>query len=203
MLGNRVELPTVNIELPKQCEIPEYGVHYQTSLFSIPGFDANKNYYREYARYLQVAKHVAQVELAIENKSSVTALDVRIEAHVFVQGHDWTILDASEIPSKPGSSWLTNIIVPGLNPDIEVERLSDKYLITSLLGKIQPKATAHTFKGLFLGARAEEEIEIRARVFADNLTAPLVFALVAHIRPERKSIALEELLVLADRDVDR
>jgi len=203
MLGNRVELHTVNIELPKQYEIPEYSPHYKVGLLTIPHFDAYKDYYRDYARYLQVANHVAEVDLAIENKGSVTALDVRIEATVVFQGHDCTILDATEIPSKPDSSWRMNLTTLALNSDIHVERLSDKWLITSSLGKIQPKAKAHTFTELFLGAPTEEEIKIRTRVFADNLTAPLTFTLIAHITPERKSIALEELLSLADHNVDR
>ncbi|MHC1623503.1 MAG: AlbA family DNA-binding domain-containing protein [Candidatus Methanospirareceae archaeon] len=201
MLGNRLELHTVNIELPQQYEIPEYGT-YTGGLLPISVPTANKNYYKDYARYLQVSSHVGRVELAVENRSSVTALDVRVEATVVDQGLNCTVLDATEIPSKPSAGWEPYLAKLAINPDIHVERLSDKWLITSFLGKIQPKAKVHTRTGLFLGAYTKQEITIKADVFADNLPAPLKFTLTAHIIPARKNVTLEDLISLADNEAD-
>jgi len=204
MLGNRVELHTVNIELPQQHEIPKYAISLGGGyiLPPLPDMSVDGDYYRKYARYLQVTGQTGRVELAVANRSSVTAVDACVEVTVVGETPDCTILDAAEIPSKPSKGWRMNLAYAVLNPDIQVERLSGKWLITSSLGKIQPKTKAYTCTGVFLGARVEEEIELRARIFADNLPTPLTFVLTVHIIPERRRITLEKLLSLANSNTD-
>jgi len=93
-----------------------------------------------------------------------------------------------------------NLIPVTLNPDIHVERLWEKWVITTSLGNIQPKAKEHTRTGLFLGASAVGKIELHASVFADNLPAPLLFELEVAIFPESKSLDSAGLIELAKPD---
>ena len=202
-LGNHIQFKTINLKIPEEQEIPDYGVK-QFSIgdnlyHTLPDFTANKHYYREAALYLKKMYEYSQVDFLVVNEGNIVAKDVCIE--IFIEDFDEKLLicDATNIPEAPSKesllpSWPLN--TADLNPDVWVTRIHKGWRINGELGKIQPKASAHIINSLFIGSKEPIELTMTVKVFADNLPSPKNFDLSINIDTVDKSLSVEELINL-------
>lgn len=203
-LGESIEVETVNLDIPEDNKIPDYGVmrfHMGLGKYhTMPSFDKNRNYYRDFAIYLKKTRETSRVEFYVYNAGNVLAQDVRVELVIHDPESSLIFLDSSDMPDEPSpSSLMARVPHPVINQDVNVQHSSDNYVITANLGKVQPKASAHTTCGLFVGSRQPAKIDIAARLFADNLPAPRECILKLILKPRSESLSVEKLLDMIDR----
>ncbi len=202
-LGNYIQAKTTNLKIPREQEIPDYGVK-QFSIgnnlyHTMPNITANKDYYREAALYLKKMYEHSQVDFLVVNEGTIVAKDVRIE--IFIEDLDKKLLicDATDIPGAPSKesfllSQSMHTVDP--NPDVWVDHIHKGWRINGELGKIQPKAAANTISSLYIGSKESVELTMTVKVFADNLPSPKNFDLSIDINTEDKSLTVEGLINL-------
>ncbi len=198
-LGNSIQIETVNLILPEDQEIPDYGSTRYGNLV-LPDLTANKDYYRDVAHYLKKIYGYSHVDFRVINDGNIVAKDVNIEIIVKDTSGNLFFCESNDIPDEPPS---TNRLAPyfptcDVNPDIWVDRSRDSWIINAELGKIQPKAHAYTSSGLFIGSKTPTKLSMVAKVFADNLFLPKSYNLSIEIQTEIKSLSVEELISLID-----
>lgn len=202
-LGTSVEIETVNLSLPEDFEIPDYGVMQipigPNMFHTMESVGKNREYYRQTAVYLKKTMETSRVDFIIYNVGTVPARDVRLELVVADQNRSLIFRDAADMPEEPFSTvFFGRVAQPTLNLDVNVQRANDGHHITAHLGKIQAKAKAHTSSGLFIGSRDPQTIELKARIFADNLPAPREANLRLDLRPREDSLSVEGLMGLVE-----
>lgn len=204
-LGKSVEIETVNLSLPSECEIPDYGcmrfpVGRGTHL-TIPWAGKNQGYYRDVAVFLKKTMETWRLEFAVSNAGNVVADDVRLEITVKDPTEELILRDVTAMPEEPSSDLVpTRVPKALLNPDIRVQRSPHSWIVSAQLGKIQPKASAETNSGLFVGARIPREIGLAVKVFADNLPSPRPCDLVVKVEPKTLEVPVEKLIELANKE---
>ncbi|MGD9162364.1 MAG: ATP-binding protein, partial [Desulfobacteraceae bacterium] len=144
-LGNSIEVETVNLSLPEDFEIPDYGVMRFPAgpnlYHTMPSVDKNRDYYRDTAVYLKKTMETSRLDFTVQNAGNVLARDVRIELNIPDPDRTLVFRDADDMPDEPSTSFLlSRVTQPVLNPDINVQRAPDAHVITAQLGKIQAKA---------------------------------------------------------------
>jgi len=205
-LGDSIQIETTNLVLPEREEIPNYGdIHIPIGNNSYQIFHSQgtyKNYYRDFASYLKDRFAYSRVDFQVNNEGNVSAKDVNIE--IIVKGSNKSIFfcDIRDISEEPPSIF-TPFMSPSLNvknidPDIWVDCSQDEWIIKAELGKIQPKASTHTFNGLYVGSENPTEMSLDAKIFADNLPSPKNFNLKIELKPEIKRLSVDELMQLIE-----
>ena len=208
-LGTLKEIETVNLSLPKDLEIPDYGVirmPFGPNLYhTMPSMDKNREYYRDTALYLKKTFEVSRIEFMVNNFGNVPAKDVRLELFVTDPTHNLIFRDANDMPDEPSPNFpFMQFPQPMLNLDVNVQQTSNGHHIIAKFGKIQPKASGQTCSGLFIGACHAQTIELKARIFSDNLPAPQETILTLEIQPGEGSLSVERLIdIVEGKDSDK
>ena len=197
--GTSAVLNTLNLELPEEYEIPDYGVSYYPSGIGasrrIPDMMKNKNYWRESAKYLQTTFRFGRLEFIVSNSGHSVAHDVRLECEVATSDDTLFLADATTMPEEPSSNLLL-VHTPHIAEDITVQQAPDRWIVKASLGKIQPRSHAHTESGIFLGAKNDRDVTLRIAIRADNLPVPTSGELYVEIHASRKTIDVNEFMTV-------
>lgn len=203
-LGDSLEVETVNLSIPEDHEIPDYGMmRFPLGLgvsHTMPGIGKNRHYYRDVAYYLKKSMETFRADFLVLNAGSVLAEGVRVEILIEDPNGNLILRDASEIPDEPSAGMvLPRIPQPAFNMDVNVQRTRKGWIVTADFGKIQPKASAYTSCGLYIGAKIATVLKIAAKLFADNLPSPRECELTIKLRPTTDSLSVERLIELTEK----
>lgn len=200
-LGHTFEFETGNLVVPDDQKIPDYGVsHYSVGgnlSLSLPIVGRNRDYFREAARYLKTSMETSRTEFVVSNSGSVVAQDVRLEITIDDPSGNVIVRDETSIPAEPSPNYLSLDSVPNVRmwePDITVQRSRQTWIIRAELGKIQPKGSANTSSGLYIGSKTPLELQATVKVFADNLPAPRTCVLSIRVEPQPISLSVDQTI---------
>jgi len=70
--------------------------------------------------------------------------------------------------------------------DVMVEEHGDNWTVSVKIGKLQPQEETFTSGFLYLGSTEPVQIEMKARIFADNVPCPIEIPLTVNIKVEEK-----------------
>jgi hypothetical protein len=161
----------------------------------------NVEYYREKAKYIAVTKLFRPVRLLVTNAGGATAQNVRVEIAVDRQ-EDVGVLPESEMPDKPGKSWDAALmqktrpvwreLIDRHDGRVCVETHADKFKVTVDCGTLQPKRALASDR-LFAGRLESGAMEMKALIYADNLSTPKAVDLLAHFTVAHRQVSVHEL----------
>jgi hypothetical protein len=165
--------------------------------------DANRDYYRDFAKYEYLRRLLQPTRFLIRNVGRVPAQRVRIEFVVADVDGEVEVLRA--IPGRPRSRGFemsqvrSRFVDPGA---IEIETDADGYRLVIDCGDLQPGRPMLTSR--FYGGRITSgDIEFVGRIFADNLQRPVEVGvcITAQVRPTE--MTLNTLCALADQNASK
>jgi hypothetical protein len=206
-IGKIYESKTINLELPEGEEIPDYGDISGPGGIVFPRGDpmAVRGYYRNYYEYLSFHLGMKRVDFPVCNESSTVARDVQLLCEIEDPDDLYRFADSYEFLRKPRRSLELHRGISGgaLPHDITVQQTGRSWIIKAVLGKIQPRGSAYTKSGLFVGARESAELEPEIRVFADNLPHPSSQRLSIKMQPEQQTVDISSFIeALEEKDIN-
>ncbi len=196
-LGDHIEVTTINIDLPKHYEFPDYGRKYVNTGFGggfeIPAFNVNHDYWRDLAKELQFLLGYTCVDFIVTNTGDCVANDVRIAIEIHDPSETIMLADTNNKPVEPSKS---AIILPALHikSETSVKHVGGKWLAQIFLGKIQPKSQAHSTNGLYIGSRNNQTVTLKTTIRADNLPIPTEGELFVEFETSKQSFGVDELM---------
>lgn len=205
VLGDRVlvEEPTW-LEAPPQEKIPDYapGDPMGTGQVRIvmPDPTANADFYRELAAYLQT-EACFRTSLELENSSGGVIHDARLAIELADPDRLYELLGSDDRPRTPArsiSAILDRAIAGRMAPgDVLVRREGDVWKVECRFGKIQPRAKVRLDEDLLIGSRSAQEVEIRGRVYGDNIVTPISVGFTLHFLSGLRQLTVREIKELA------
>jgi len=114
-----------------------------------------------------------------KNVSETTAQDVRVKISGAMQD-GLQIVDEGNHPANQH-----DILAHALS-DVMVEEHGDNWTVSVKIGKLQPQEETFTSGFLYLGSTEPVQIEMKARIFADNVPCPIEIPLTVNIKVEEK-----------------
>jgi len=109
-LGTSGTIEVVNLELPDEGDIPDYGT---ASLGPYGSFDipnANRGFYRDMARHLDHTCGFCEIPLLVENRGGAPALDVTLQAQIDDPPRRVRLLDESQREERPSTSFYAGLV---------------------------------------------------------------------------------------------
>jgi hypothetical protein len=207
-LGQETSWEAVALHLPEQDEIPTYkktGGSYGG--FALPGDPTeNRNYYKDFAKYLTFLTVYRPVRLAIST-GAVAATDVRVELEVSSDA-GIRLAEVSEMPEPPDRRSLlgfNSTALRGISSihrypgEIDITTLSDRIQLEANCQNLQPGRTVWSDK-FFIAVNQSGEFSLKGRVFAANLDVPKEFVLTIHADISDREMSVSELVQMADSD---
>ena len=88
--------------------------------------------------------------------------------------------------------------VTHFNADVHVKRVAESWLVSARTEKVQAKSTEWFSSPFYLGAESSRDLEARALLFADNLTAPHEQTLTIPVDATPESVTLDRILELEE-----
>ena len=178
----RAEHPTC-YEVPPREEIPDYKRVRATGTgqFGLMPYDlrgTNADYYREVAAYVQ-ARACLPVSLELENTGGGVIHDARFIAVVPDSNRRLELRGPEDEPSEPEPGALGLIsrgLGAGIRHDVYVAREGDAWQVECEFGKLQPWSKARLGDDLLIGSLDAGELDIRGRVYGDNVSSPIAVA---------------------------
>ena len=203
-LGDRVvvEVPTL-FEVPPPEKLPDYRpgdpVGTGRVRFVMHDQTANSEFYRELAAYLQNAP-CFPAALELENSSGDVIHDARLEIELADPDRLCELLGSEDRPRMPERSMMVSLTraVGGMAPgDVFVRREGDVWKVECRFGKIQPRARVRLEEDLLVGSRSAQEVEIRGRVYGDNIVTPIPVGFILHFSSGLRRLTVQEIKELA------
>lgn len=159
---------------------------------------ANRSYWRDKEEYIRLTNLLKPVAFVIQNQSSVLAQNVRVQIIGMSNG---SITVASELPDEPDYKNLAalsrNNLLTRLSqqkPQTEVAHHGDQWTITVNFGNVQPKSCIWANEPFYIGSGQKELLELKATIYADNLTTPQNIQLkVEFVIENRLPLTIEKL----------
>jgi hypothetical protein len=203
-LGYSVELTSLDLTVPDDQQLPDYGIQrlqLGPNLYTtMPIVGRNNDFYRDAARHLKTSMETSRIDFVVSNEGSVVATDVRLEITLDDPSGTIILRDAANLPSEPSPDLLNrHPKFRGLNADITVQQSRQKWIVSADLGKIQPKGSAYTSSGLFIGSKAPSDIPMVVKVYADNLPSPKTCTLSVKVETRHKTLSVDEVIQAAKR----
>lgn len=198
VFGNSMNLDSTRFEVEESSTLPSYGVLFG----SIPEPGANTNFYREYAKFLSQIQLLSPIGFQLLNGGTIAARNARLEVN-FDKSLGLEVYEHA--PQKPEKSFLINIRTPFQSNSVaeghlNVERLQDKWHLISEFPTLQPKMPRWTSE-VYLGSAESLEIDLTARLYADNLESPVETDLTIKIASSAtEPFTAAELIEFADTD---
>jgi len=194
-LGKSVKIETINLIIPSS--LPDYKPDYQYGGY-LSDLGVNRDYYREYAKFIQKRSRLKELNFCVSNSGSVVANDVRLMAEIKDEQKNFFLMNKSDMPKEPSrnpSLLDYTIMSPGFTPssEIEVQEISVGWRIEGHIIKVQPRAKSITEGGFFIGASESTELPLQITVYADNLPTPKTVELSIQINTEEKEFDLNRL----------
>ena len=186
--GGRLEQPLraqhpTWYEVPPPEEIPNYrprpamGVARFGVMYHDP-VGTNADYYREVAAYVQQGRCLC-VSLELENTGGGVIHDARFVAVVPDSDRRLELRGPEDEPPEPEARML-NLVGRGLGPpirhDVHVAREGDAWRVECDFGKVQPWSRVRLADDLLIGSLDAAELDIRGRVYGDNVSSPITVA---------------------------
>ena len=200
LLGKNTNIATKNYTLPSKDEIPDYRSGISMGHFEYDIGMGNRDYYREFAHYFQITNAVKPINFAIKNDGDITANDVNIEIRIEDEERRLFLFDEHHYPDRPQSSSIfkfENIINANkINPDIQIDYFGNHWLVRVVVRKAQPKSMVFTESCLYLGAKQKTTVNLKATIYADNVT-PREEELEVTLVPSENNISLDVILKVA------
>ena len=81
--------------------------------------------------------------------------------------------------------------------DVFVRREGGVWKVECCFGKIQPRARVRLEEDLLMGSRSAEEVEIRGRVYGDNIVTPISVGFALHFSSGARRLTVGEIKELA------
>jgi hypothetical protein len=133
--------------------------------------------------YAEALHRFSRVGFWIHNASAVTADDVRVQITLAHRG-ELIIVDEWGRPHRSQTP-MDSLRLGNIESDISVAaRRGESWEISIDVGKLQPGAEKWTDAGLYIAATQTDEIELRGKLFADNLPWPMDVALAVRTATE-------------------
>lgn len=180
-------------------KVPDYVDQQEHPYFSTLSSMTNRDYYRELVEHTTFINLAKPYSFAIENTSSTTAEDVRLAITIDDPDETLALFDDEDVPPAPDTR-STAVTIRHLRPpvqhDLHVRRTGQQWQITATFGKIQPKAIAYLRSRLHIGAYQPVTLTLTARLYADNLPAPINVPLHLEIKSTERTVTLDEAEVL-------
>ncbi|WP_404421275.1 hypothetical protein [Nibricoccus sp. IMCC34717] len=200
--GEHLVLESKFFEIRNFEKIPDYarpdgGGTQPPSLWGMMFNQSNKDYYRNYIRYVFQGSILRPLRFVIQNTGLIGLRDVRVEIAVSSQGGSFFCLRPENRLKRPEKEVGLVEDTPGGNGiGFAVESFSTSHEIEC----IQPMRTLFPEAFLLLGAERDVTCTLDVTIYADALAAPLRRQLTIELRVARESVdALEFLEVLRDR----
>jgi hypothetical protein len=211
-LGDRRTWDAEFCEMPASDSIPDFEGQKQPYFFA-PGLTVtrvdpfnqhNADYYRELAEHEFVRRLARPVRLLVTNVGQVPAKNTRAELLVQAPA-GVSIIESCDIPDppEPRAGLFNSKVIKGIRPafrrdpgEVTIDRNGQRFKIDIDCGDLQPGRSIKS-DAFFVAQRNSGEITLAGRVFAENLPAPMDFALVISANVTTTTMTLEKLLNLA------
>ena len=177
-LGDRVVVEgSTWLDVPPREKIPDYRPGDPTRL-------TNSEFYREVAVYLQT-KDCFRASLELENSGESVIHDASLAIELADPDRVYEMLSSEDRPRRPERNAITmallnpDPVVTGMGrSDVFVRREGGVWKVKCRFGKIQPRARVRLYEDLLIGSRSAGEVEIRGRVYGDNIGTPIPVSFV-------------------------
>ncbi|MCK4958498.1 MAG: ATP-binding protein, partial [Planctomycetes bacterium] len=129
----------------------------------------------------------------LKNTGPVSANDVRVQIKG-VKKNELLVADKDGLPEQPRSPMegimaVSNQVLPVFNHqglDVQVLSHENHWIASIDVKKIQPQAEVWIEDLLYIGSKIPMTCEVEARIFADNLPAPLEYKMKIDIKTETR-----------------
>lgn len=202
VIEKRLSCDVLCAVIPKDEEFPDYGIQ-DASVISFFGSVAqdlsmkNKNFYRQYAKYVRDRLRVQPFKLAVKNEGKATAKDVKVVIDLDHADHGILAIHYNDLPDKP-SQYHSHLpkIHPHLSrdPRVSVRTIATGWQVTCYLGKIQAKDIAFTTDRFCLSAAASRKLTFEAKIFADDLKEPKIDTLEVSFEVKKKVFSVADFV---------
>jgi len=202
LAGGVVSIVVLNLEIPEEGEIPDYKEAGKAAITLDYLTHANRNFYRELAKYVRETEQVRGFNVAVENSGDVVANGVRV---IFeTEDSAGRVIFKRRKPAYPEAKQLgyllPQVAIPhARGPEIEIERAGAIWRIEIPIGKIQAKDRVWRRSRLYIGARESIDFTLHARVFADNLSSPMVGEVKVDVSSTTQRVDLATVLAIDEK----
>ena len=203
-LGDRVVVDQSTwFEVPPKEKLPDFrpGEPVGTGRVRFVAHDLNANsaFYRELAAFVQSAA-CFPAALELENSSRAVIHDARLEIELADPDRLYELLGSEDRPRMPDRNMMVSLTraAGGMAPgDVFVRREGDVWKVECRFGKIQPRARVRLEEDLLVGSRSAQEVEIRGRVYGDNIVTPIPVGFILHFSSGLRRLTVQEIKELA------
>lgn len=209
VLGSSIDVQQAVFVLPDAERLPDFGEEGHESRSVAPALAAIRgvlswtrnnprpDYWRDLGEYVSVISRLARFGLAIHNRGSVAARDVRLE--LAVDGAAAVVWEPDQLPKRPRpyTNSPLDIMAPSLPMSFaEMPRVSkqgSRWVMTFERELIRPGEVAFGDQPLFLGVKNTSVVEIVGRLYASNVRAPHAVELSIDVTVEKKPLGMDDL----------
>lgn len=194
ILGTNVEVFSISYSQPK-ISLPNY-IQKNSNTYGINIGNVHAGYWRDKEQYIRLVNLVKPIGFMIQNQSSTLASNVRVE---IINNFERTVKILAELPSKPHSDWHRNNIssirsIHQPKSPITISRHGDDWTLEINFGNVQPKEIAWLDNPLFLGSIKKEKFDMKALIYADNISEPQQIHLTVNFKIEnRYPLSIDDL----------
>ena len=191
-------------EVPAKEALPSYRPGHPVGgevLLSFPDPMANVHYYRDVAAYLQ-GHACLRVALEIENTCGTVIHDAKLHFEVPDPQRRYEMLGPADIPDEPrerSTAFLT-AIRNDVWCDVNVTREGEVWRVECDFGKIQPGSKVRLGDDLLIGARQPGDVEIRGKIYADNISTPIAVAFGVTFAVGSETLDAKRIMQIAGHD---
>ncbi len=204
-LGEEKSIETILLNIPPIKNIPDYREEELSGPFGlrIPSINhARADYYRDIVKYYYALKKSEKLSFCLANNSSITISDIRAEIIIEKQLNKFTLFTEDDFPEFPRSHYYDSIahirplseqILRGAKPSVEIQDLGDKYRIEVPFEKAQPRQIVFCSESIFVAANENFSIRAKVAIYADNIPVPLEGSLIIHCNVKEAPGSLEDI----------
>ena len=203
-LGVEISIETTLLNIPPIEDIPDYRglspYDFRVSSF----YQTSTSYYRDLVKYYYTLKRSKKLSFSLANNSSITVSDIRVEIVFEKQGNNFKFIVEDDIPEVPKARYdpidnivpLSEQILRGAKPAIEIQDLGDEYRIEATFEKVQPKQKVFCDKSIFIATSENFEARAKVIIYADNIPVPIEASLLVHCDVKREPGSLEDIMAM-------
>jgi hypothetical protein len=202
--GGEINRQLKFLEIPDLKKIPDYhekrGASWPTSEF-MSFYDLtsiNRDFYRDMIEYYHLKLKSFEVGFCLKNDSSKVVNDVRVEITIETPSNELIFFKKNKLPDfpRPRNELPHAALAAQINnvrkvPLTSIKRIEKGYLIELLFGKIQPRQVIFLPETIYVGANKRCIGELNARIFGDNIAAPIETKLLLRCEVETCDGSLE------------
>lgn len=147
----------------------------QQNMFSINTLPDNRDYYREFATFLAARDRLILSRVVLTNRSDFPLGDVHIEISISCPpGESADLYRADDVPDEPSKTYFPRL---GLHEAHRRMTIDDHGVVPVVhigLGTVRPGQTVRAEEALAVVPSAPGAYSIQARIFANEIPAPML-----------------------------